>query len=1129
MSRQASTFKWHNLAQFFGALNDNLFRYYIIFFLLGIHGIDAAESISADIGVLFAIPFLVFIAFAGVIADRFSKSRVVFVIKASECVIMLFGVLAFYLKVEALLYVLMFLMASQSAFFSPTKFGIVPELVPPEDISRANSYLQALTYLAIIIGTALAPMAIGLCGDRYELAAIFCVGLAGFGLLCSCRIAPTQPANSSAKFSPFFLVEIWRSLALVRKDGFLFLAVLSSAYFLFIGAYVQLNVIPYGLKELAIPLAERASAAYLFVFAAVGIGIGSLLAGRLSGRSVEFGIVPIGAMLMTIGAVGLNFCPRTYLGAGVFFVIFGLGGGFFIVPVQAFIQLRSPREKLGEILAASSFLSWIGVILASQLLKFLDQVAHFTPGEGFVVLGIATFVLMIAAFIVLPDFFFRFVAAVFTRICYRIRVVGEEHLPARGPGLVVCNHVALLDAVVLQATTQRRMRFLMSRDYYESSGWMKPILRLMRVILVHEDDSPKAILRSLKTARESLAEGYLVVIFAEGHITRNGLMQEFKPGFEYIVRKSDYPIIPAYIGGAWGSMFSYFHGEKRRKLPVKFPYPVSIVYGEALPGGVTSFDAQQAVRELSGTYFEDRKGQCSSLAATWIRSARRSWRHRALKDTLGKDLTHGETLTASMALSHVIRSRIGDNEKIGVLMPTTAAGALVNLALTTLDRIPVNLNYTASASAFGSAIKQCELAVLITTRPFLEKLPDLPLPDQILYLEDLSAELQKRDKLRALVQARWYPVSWLTGQRKRFDPDQLATIIFSSGSTSEPKGVMLSHHNILSNVESLRAMMLPTRGDNVCAALPFFHSFGFTCTLWFPLLSGFSASYHTSPLEGAKIAELARESRATILVATPTFLLAYIRRAKPEDFKHLRLVFVGAEKLKSRVADAFEKKFGLRPLEGYGATELSPVAAGSVRDVVYDGHHQKGWQEGSVGQPVLGMVFRVVDPDTLEELPPDTAGLLLVKGPNVMLGYLGQAEKTAEVLKDGWYTTGDIAVLQKDGFVRITDRLARFSKIAGEMVPHHAIEEEVQTALGGAETAVAVTAVPDDKRGERLVLVYVDTVTDEARLKQIMKESSLPNLWKPSRYLAVGELPLLGTGKLDLKGLKELASQGDSA
>jgi acyl-[acyl-carrier-protein]-phospholipid O-acyltransferase/long-chain-fatty-acid--[acyl-carrier-protein] ligase len=295
------------------------------------------------------------------------------------------------------------------------------------------------------------------------------------------------------------------------------------------------------------------------------------------------------------------------------------------------------------------------------------------------------------------------------------------------------------------------------------------------------------------------------------------------------------------------------------------------------------------------------------------------------------------------------------------------------------------------------------------------------------------------------------------------------------------------------------------------------------------LLSGFSASYHTSPLEGAKIAELARESRATILVATPTFLLAYIRRAKPEDFKHLRLVFVGAEKLKSRVADAFEKKFGLRPLEGYGATELSPVAAGSVRDVVYDGHHQKGWQEGSVGQPVLGMVFRVVDPDTLEELPPDTAGLLLVKGPNVMLGYLGQAEKTAEVLKDGWYTTGDIAVLQKDGFVRITDRLARFSKIAGEMVPHHAIEEEVQTALGGAETAVAVTAVPDDKRGERLVLVYVDTVTDEARLKQIMKESSLPNLWKPSRYLAVGELPLLGTGKLDLKGLKELASQGDSA
>ncbi|MFT7511623.1 MAG: acyl-[acyl-carrier-protein]-phospholipid O-acyltransferase [Candidatus Omnitrophota bacterium] len=1123
VSNPASTFKWHNLAQFFGALNDNLFRYYIIFFLVGMHGKLAAERISADIGVLFAIPFLLFISFAGVMADRYSKSRVVFLIKGVECVIMLFGVLAFYLKSEILLYVLMFFMATQSAFFSPTKFGIVPELVPSDKISRANSYLQALTYLAIIIGTAMAPLAIRLCGGHYERAAIFCVGLAGLGLLCSRWITPTPIANPSAKFSPLFLLDIWKSISLVRKDPFLFLAVISAAYFLFIGSYVQLNVIPYGLKELGIPMEQRETTAYLFLFAAVGIGIGSLLAGRLSGRSVEFGIVPIGALLMTVGAVGLNFCPRTYLGAGTFFVIFGLGGGFFIVPVQAFIQLRSPREKLGEILAATSFLSWIGVIIASQLLKFLDQVAHFTPGQGFVVLGVATFLLMIAAFFILPDFFFRFVGTIITRLGYRIRVVGEQNLPIDGPALLVCNHAALLDAAVLQATTQRRMRFLMSRAYFEASGWMKPLLRLMRVILVHEDDTPKNILRSLKSARQSLDEGYLVVIFAEGHITRNGMMREFKPGLEHIVRKSNHPIIPTFIGGAWGSIFSYYHRTSGRKLPAKFPYPVSVVYGEAMAGDATSFDVQQAVRELSCRYFEDRKSLRTSLATEWVRSARRNWRRRALKDTLGKDLTHGETLTAVVALSKIIGSRIGDHDKVGVLMPTTAAGALVNLSLAMLDRIAVNLNYTASASAFGSAVSQCELTVMITTRPFLEKLPDLPLTEQVLYLEDLSAELQKMDKLRALLQARWLPVRWLTTRREPFHPDQLATIIFSSGSTSDPKGVMLSHHNILSNVESLRAIMLPTRTDNVCSALPFFHSFGYTCTLWFPLLSGFSASYHTKPLEGAKIAELARESHSTILVSTPTFLLSCIRRAKPEDFKFLRMVFVGAEKLKPRIAEAFEQKFGLRPLEGYGATELSPVAAGSVHDVAYDGYHQQGWQEGSVGQPVLGMAFKVVDPDTHAPLAPDQSGLLMVKGPNVMQGYLNQPEKTREVLNEGWYNTGDIAVLQKDGFVRITDRLARFSKIAGEMVPHTAIEETVQQALGKVEPVVAVASLPDEKKGEKLILFYVETVSNEAQLAQIIKDSSLPNLWKPSCYVCVGELPLLGSGKLDLKGLKDLA------
>jgi len=402
-------------------------------------------------------------------------------------------------------------------------------------------------------------------------------------------------------------------------------------------------------------------------------------------------------------------------------------------------------------------------------------------------------------------------------------------------------------------------------------------------------------------------------------------------------------------------------------------------------------------------------------------------------------------------------------------------------------------------------------------------MPALPQLEGMVLLEDILPTISATDKFIALLKGRLLPARLLCNY-SGFHADRVATVIFSSGSTGEPKGVMLTHHNIMSNIEALRMVFRVNLNDNICSALPFFHSLGFTGTLWFPLVSGFSAAYHPNPMDGEKIAQVVREHRSTLLLATPTFLLAYLRRAKKEDFATLRLVITGAEKLKGKVADSFQEKFGVRPLEGYGATELSPVITLSLPDVEIDGVQHQGAKEGSVGHPIPGVAARVVDPESGAVLKPGEAGLILVKGPNVMLGYLGQAGKTAEVVRDGWYATGDIGVMDDDGFIRITDRMSRFSKIGGEMVPHGLIEDELAGRLGQTGV-VAVTAVPDEKKGEKLVVIFAGEATDAETLQRHMSESTLPNLWKPGRdsYVEVAALPILGTGKLDLKGLKEIA------
>ena len=499
-----------------------------------------------------------------------------------------------------------------------------------------------------------------------------------------------------------------------------------------------------------------------------------------------------------------------------------------------------------------------------------------------------------------------------------------------------------------------------------------------------------------------------------------------------------------------------------------------------------------------------------SLSECFISVARKNWHSRCIAD-LQKSLSYSQTLTATIALSRKIDSFTADQDKIAILLPPSIAAVLANLAVTISGKVTINLNYTLSSQAGLETIRQCDIKCIISSRQFLKKARiDENLPS-IAFIEDLISSIKPIDKLKAYLKARFIPAKFLAKHE-----NEIATIIFSSGTTGTPKGIMLTHYNILSNINSIRKVIHLTHQDNFCVVLPFFHSFGFTCGLWLPLIIGASAVYTANPFDATEVGTNARLNNSTILFAPPTFLSHYVKRIDRRDFSNLRLVVAGAEKLKKQIADSFEAKFGVRPLQGYGTTELSPAVSLNLPGVN---------KEGTVGKPLPDVEVKIVDLDTGRTAKQERTGLIMVKGPNVMAGYLNMPQETAEVLKDGWYNTGDIGYIDEDGFLTITDRLSRFSKIAGEMVPHIGVEEAFHNALGTSEQLVAVTSVPDDKKGEELVVLYLEQAGSADQLHELISKSSLPNLWKPRRdnYIKIEKMPTLGSGKLDIVKLKEIA------
>ncbi|HUL08877.1 MAG TPA: AMP-binding protein, partial [Candidatus Acidoferrum sp.] len=534
---------------------------------------------------------------------------------------------------------------------------------------------------------------------------------------------------------------------------------------------------------------------------------------------------------------------------------------------------------------------------------------------------------------------------------------------------------------------------------------------------------------------------------------------------------------------------------------------------------------RQAILELGSEAFRHRRTRNDLLHIRFLRAARRHWHKQGVADSTGAHLRYWQTLVGSLAFSDWFKRERPADKMIGVMLPASVAGVLVNIGALFASKVPVNLNFTAGPEATQSALTQCGINTIVTSRRFIEKAKIAERPGMV-FVEDIASRIPPLRKAALATICYLLPsglVARMLGLRMQ-QPDDVATVLFSSGSTGVPKGVLLSHHNLLSNVEGVAQILWIAPTDKMMGVLPFFHAFGLTGCLWVPLLSGIGAVYHANPLDAKTIGKLIAEHGATILISTPTFCQSYLRACEPAQLATIRHTLVGAERLPASLAAAFQEKFGITLLEGYGATEMGPVVAVNTADIEHGTVKQTGHKPGTVGHPIPGVVAEVLDIETGEVLPPEREGMLLVKGPGRMLGYLNNPEKTAEVLRDGWYVTGDIAALDDEGFIRITDRLARFSKIGGEMVPHAKVEE-LLAGLPGVDGCV-VTAVADAQKGERLVALYTSANgAAAADLWQRLSASDLPRLWLPKaqNLYCVECLPLLATGKLDLRRAKQLA------
>jgi acyl-[acyl-carrier-protein]-phospholipid O-acyltransferase / long-chain-fatty-acid--[acyl-carrier-protein] ligase len=711
------------------------------------------------------------------------------------------------------------------------------------------------------------------------------------------------------------------------------------------------------------------------------------------------------------------------------------------------------------------------------------------------------------------------------RLFYRVEALGLEHLP-EGGFLLLPNHITWIDAIVLQVACPRPIRYIIDQEFY-NKPILRPFLRIVGCIPIDIRHSRSAI----RGATEKLAAGEIVCLFPEGQLTRSGTLLRLRRGYELIAQHANALVVPVWLDRLWGSIFSFQGGKFFTKLPKEIPYRVTVAFGKPLePAAAEIATVREELLKLGEFCYSRRPSLDRHLGDVCIRGLKRRRFSTAIIDGMDhSQLSRAKVLGAAAALSRYLREKFPD-QRIAIVLPAGKGSMVANLAVVLAAKVTVDLNFTAGRSANESASKNADIRVAITATQFMERVKDFPWPQEILKLDQVLPQLKAQILfwwmmsifVPGFLLRRWLQVP------KRGGHDE-AVLLFTSGSSGEPKGVVLSHRNIVGNVSQFRELLDAKKEDAILASLPFFHSFGCTVTLWFPLMEGIRIVTYPTPLEVAKNASLIEKYKLTLLLATPTFLRGYLRKAEPQQLRSLRLIITGAEKLPLDLAKAFEERFQQHVFEGYGLTETSPVVSVNLPEPepTRPGEQvQPSSRLGSVGKMAPGIAAEIREPETGKKLSLHETGMVWFRGVNIFEGYLHDEKRTADVLHDSWLKTGDIGRFDEDGFLYIEGRLSRFSKIGGEMVPHESIEHKIIDLFGLAgrdERAIAIMGVQDEAKGEALVLLSAVDV-DLSQLRDKLRDAGVPNLWIPKKVCRVEAIPVMASGKLDLRKCQALAA-----
>ena len=1117
------------VTQFLGALNDNLFKnalvILVLFRIAEAAGLDGQILITVAAGA-FILPFFIFSATAGQLADKFEKSRLIRLVKLAEIAIMGLAVAGFLSGDAYLMIGVLFLMGTQSTFFGPLKYSILPDHLREDELIGGNALIEAGTFLAILIGTILGGVII-LTEYGVPVVSVSILGLAGFGWLASFFIPRAEPPAPDLAINPNIVAETWNIVRAATQRRDMRLTILGISWFWLVGA-TFLAQFP-ALTRNVIGANEHVVTLFLSTFS-VGIALGSLLCNKLLRGEITAKHVPFGALGMTLFTLDLFFATaglaptpdalQTVTGflsglAGwrvlVDLTAIAVFGGVFIVPLYAILQARSEPAQRSRTIAANNIVNALFMV-AGALGATLMLAAGLSVPDVFLVVALVNGVVAIYICGLLPDAVVKAALVVLLRVLYRVEVRGAENFEKAGKrAVIVVNHVSFLDAVLLGAFSPTKPIFAIN-THIARQWWIKPFLTIVDGFPI-DPTNPMA----MKSLIKAVEEGRHCVIFPEGRITVTGALMKVYEGPGMIADKADAMLVPVRIDGAQYTPFSRLKGKVRLRW---FP-KITITVLEPRRFEIAKEVVGRARRRLAGVklydvmcemIFETCDYRQTLFEALLEAKAIHGGRRLVAEDVERKPLSYGRLVLGAFVLGRRMARLTRAKEYVGVLLPNSVGATVVFFGLQAFGRVPALLNFSTGARNMVSALEAAEIETVLTSRRFVEMagldeaVEALAARARVVYLEDLREQLSIVDKV---VGAMCRLAPRFAHRRAKVRWDEPAVVLFTSGSEGTPKGVVLSHGNLLANRHQLAAMIDFNPTDIVFNALPLFHSFGLTAGTLLPMLSGIKTFLYPSPLHYRIVPALVYDTNATIMFGTDTFLAGYARAAHAYDFYSVRYVFAGAEKVKDETRRVWSEKFGIRILEGYGTTETAPVISTNT---------PMHFKAGTVGRFIPGMAH------ALEPVPGiDEGGRLIVAGPNVMLGYL-RAENPGvlDAPEDGRYDTGDIVSIDAHGFITIQGRAKRFAKIAGEMVSLGAVEGYASAVW--PDDVHAVVAIPDAKRGEQLVLITEKQDADREPLLAYARDQGIAELMVPKTIRIVDRIPVLGSGKVDYVGVMNLAA-----